>query len=89
MAKTATVFWLSVGNISLRFSLYEGVSKVRQTEKHTAERQVPERSVFEIELTNKKLESHKSPVLNKTLQNELRHSVGKYALISLKFLILF
>jgi len=38
-----------------------GVNDVRQIELHTAEPLVPEPSVFEVELANEKLKSHKSP----------------------------
>ena len=38
-----------------------GVSKIRQTEIHTAEPLVPEPSAFEVELAIEMLKSHKSP----------------------------
>jgi hypothetical protein len=38
-----------------------GVNDVRQTEIHTADLLVPEPSIFEFEITIKKLKRHKSP----------------------------
>jgi len=54
------VFWL-VGTISLRLLSVHGVSDVRQTETHVAERLVPEPSAFEAEMAIVKQRRHKSP----------------------------
>jgi hypothetical protein len=53
-----------------------GFNDVRQREIHTAEPLVPEPSAFEVEMVIEKIESHKSPGIDK-IPAELTKSVGR------------
>ena len=62
LLQTATVIWLGGRTISLsQLSNVRGVNDVRQTETHTAEPLLREKSAFEEEMTTEKLKSHRSP----------------------------
>ena len=61
-----------------------GVNEIWQAETHTAEKLVPEKSVFEVELAIEKLKNHKSPGIDqvpaeliKTGSSKIRHEIYK------------
>ena len=64
------------------------VNVVRQTETHTAEPLEPELSAFDFELAIEKLKSHRSPGTAQ-IPALLKQGVKKFALRSIKLLILF
>ena len=84
------MIWLDSYNILSRWRnhfshlLYvHGVNDVRETEIHTAEPQLPEPSVFEIEMVIEKLKRHKSPGIDQPSAELIKAGVGKFPLRSI------
>ena len=65
------------------------VNEVRQAEIHTAETLMPEPSVFEFEMANEKIKSHKSTGIGQIPAETTKWGIEQLAMNSINLLFLF